>query len=84
MNKLPDHKCSLTIVHNDHKNIYQSAEEWIEENTFYQWISEEEKKKAIENDSIWTIQVYPETPIGFYAYAASNLETLLEYLAHDQ
>ena len=45
INKLPDHKCSLTIVHNDHKNIYQSAEEWIEENTFCQWISEEEKKK---------------------------------------
>lgn len=83
--KFPMHKASMTITHNPHKDSYQSAQDWIIENEsdiehLYEWISDEERQLAIDTDSIWTIQVYPNTPIGFYAYAASTFETLLAYV----
>lgn len=73
----PGHKASMTITHNDHKSYYQSAEDWIKEESMYDWDSEEEKARAIELDSIWTVQWYPRTPNTFYSVAASTLEAAL-------
>lgn len=52
--------------------------EWGEHR--FDWISEEERQKAIETNSMWTIQWYPDHPNTFYAYAASSLWALIEYL----
>lgn len=76
--KLPEHKCGLYLQHNQHRDYYQSASEWIEDNDQYYWKDEASKRAAIDSDSIWTLQWYPDTPIGFYAVAAPTLEALLE------
>jgi hypothetical protein len=76
--KLPEHKCGLYLQHNQHRDYYQSAAEWITDNDLYDWKDEASKQTAIDSDSIWTLQWYPDTPIGFYSVAAPTLEDLLE------
>lgn len=79
--KFPHHEASLHLTHNDHKSVYETAEQWIADNDergFAEWISEEQKQKAIETDSIWTLQWYPNTPVGFNCLAAADLDLLLE------
>lgn len=41
-------------------------------------MSEEEKQKALDTGEIWTLQWYPETPVGFICVAASSLTVLLK------
>jgi hypothetical protein len=83
LNWLPKHDGGLILQHNDHRTIYQSAEEWIEDNSKRDisiiWVSEKEKQLAIENDSIWLLQWYPDTPVGFYCVCASTLGALQSY-----
>lgn len=80
----PPHKASMTLSHNDHKGVYETVEQWSLDNIhgsgrgWCSWVSEAERLKAIETDSIWTIQWYPETPVGFCSLAASSLEAVLE------
>ena len=67
---------SLHIQHNEHKGYYQSAAEWAAENDerqYAQWATDDERAKAIAEDSIWTVQWYPDTPVGFHCVAASTL-----------
>lgn len=82
----PKHKASMHITHNDHKSSYETAEDWIlcnDDNHYADWISAEEKAKALETDSIWTLQWYPETPIGFCCVAASSFEALMEHFERE-
>lgn len=74
--KLPKH-INLTITHNDHNSVYRTVGEYATE---LDWVSEEEKQKAIASNEIWEIQWYPNTPIGFFRVAASNLDVLLDYV----
>lgn len=46
----------------------------------YDWVSEEERQKARKTNSLWVLQWYPNTPIGFNAIAASSLPALFEAL----
>jgi hypothetical protein len=79
--KLPEHKCGLYLQHNQYRDYYQSPAEWIEDHDVYDWKDEASKQAAIDSSSIWTLQWYPETPIGFYAIAAPTLEEVLEFAA---
>ena len=76
---LPKHKSGLHLQHNDHKNVYETAVQWIVDNDWCDWESEEAKQRAIDTDEIWTLQWYPDTPVGFYALAAPTFEELLEW-----
>jgi hypothetical protein len=79
MNWLPEHKCGLYLTHNEHRDFYESAEEYIYNRGFEaEFISPEEMKKAIAEDSIWQLQWYPETPIGFHKICAASLEAIQE------
>lgn len=77
--KFPKHKCGLYLTHNEYKDYYQTIEQAIEEqdarNT--EWVTPTERQKAIETGSIWVLQWYPDTPIGFFTAAASDLDVLL-------
>lgn len=74
----PEYKASMTLTHNDHKSYYESPENWIEEHADWcDWENTEAKQRAIDTDSIWTIQWYPDTPIGFICVAAPTLEEAL-------
>lgn len=77
---------SLTIGFNDdHACNYATAQMWRDEWGFYggrfddriDWVSDEERERAIAQNSVWTLQWYPNTPIGFNCIGASSLSALL-------
>lgn len=72
---------SLSVEHNEHATYYQSAEVWAAEQDQREcpirWASDEERAKAIAEDSIWTLHFYPDTPVGSYWVAASTFEAAL-------
>lgn len=78
--KLPEHKCSLSIVHNEHKDNRETVAEWL---TFsgdrFNWKDEAAKQRAIDTDEVWSIQWYPNTPIGFIGVAAPTLDEALAF-----
>ncbi len=80
---LPPHKCGLFLTHNEHKDCYETAEQFIEEQKQRQcqanFENEEMEKKSIETNEIWELQWYPDTPIGFYDIFAPTLEDLLRF-----
>lgn len=75
--KLPKHM-SLTIQHNEHKNCYVTIQHYFTHYPHLEDADLSEKNRCIEQDSIWEIQWYPNTPIGFYHVFASTLEKALE------
>ena len=81
---LPPHKASLHLEHNPHLGYSQSVEQWDEDQEKRaDWVSPEERAKAIATNEIWTLQWYPETPIGFHALVASSLEALIDAALKD-
>jgi hypothetical protein len=76
---LPKHAAGLYITHNDHKNIYYTIEDHYSIDD-REWVSLEEKRKAIELDSVWELHWYPDTPIGSYKVAASSLEAIQKHM----
>lgn len=83
MIKFPEHEASLYLTHNDHRSCYLTVAQAIENDDFgykdEDWVSKEQKTKAIATNECWRLQVYPETPIGFYLMSAADLDVLLEY-----
>jgi len=77
MNWLPEHKCGLYLTHNEHRDVYETVEEFYNVEDF---ISIEELAKAIAEDSVWVLQWYPNTPVGFNRIAASTLEAIQQWL----
>jgi len=78
--KFPDHKCALILTHNEHKNVYMTVAESIDQRSFAycDWVSSEQKEKAIATNECWSLQWYPETPVGFCLLSAADLDVLLE------
>lgn len=79
---------SLTIGFNEkHAANHVDAQGWHDEYGFYQgnkddritWVSEDERNKAIDNNTVWTIQRYPETPVGFSCVGASTFEASAQF-----
>lgn len=82
---------SLTIGYNDeHACNYTDAQGWHDKWGMYgadpqddqdriDWASEEERQAALRENSVWTIQWYPRTPVGFYCVAASTFEAAAKY-----
>jgi len=73
MNWLPEHKCGLHLSHNEHREVYETVEQYYVVDCF---VSPEEWRKAVAEDSVWLLHWYPETPIGFDRIAASTLEAI--------
>lgn len=77
----PPHEGGLIVWHNEHKSVYERIEDYAdEERQADSWISPEEKAKAIAEDSVWEVQWYPVTPVGFYHVSASTLEACIEHI----
>lgn len=78
--KFPKHEGSLHLTHNQHKNYYQTVEQMVleEDHGYTDWVSEEQKAKAIATNDCWFLQWYPHTPVGFCILAAADLDVLLE------
>lgn len=76
----PKHEASLHLTHNQHKSYYETVQDAIDNGThgYDDWVSEEQKQKAIETNECWTLQWYPDTPVGFCLMSAADLDVLLE------
>lgn len=74
----PRHKASLHLTHNQHKAYYETIEEyqgnfdWEDD-----WVSDEQRKKALETQELWELQWYPDTPIGSYKIMGADLDAVL-------
>ena len=77
---LPPHKCGFHLEHNPHKLYHETVEDHCADEG-WEMVSEDERLKAIETDELWTVQWYPETPIGFHALSAQSLGALLDALS---
>jgi len=79
--KFPNHAASLHLTHNDHKSSYITVAQAIEQNDFgyslTDWVSDEQREKAIAANECWTLQWYPDTPVGFIKMSAADLDVLL-------
>lgn len=72
---------SLHVSFNSHASSYLSPEDAADEDLFYpgeSWVSPDEKAKAIASNSFWSVQWYPDTPIGSYQVVASSLQAAIE------
>lgn len=71
---------SIHIEFNEHSSDYETAANAVQDmddQDIGRWVSEEEKQKAIATNSIWRMQWYPNTPVGFCALMASSLEAVV-------
>lgn len=71
---------SLHITFNEHAGYYEPVEQWVADRTeqdWLTWVSDAERDKAIRENSVWTCQWYPDTPVGFCVLAASSFEALM-------
>ena len=75
---VPNHKGGLYITHNGHKDDYVSIEEYLDTTLMNEHIPQSIIDECIEADSIWSMQVYPETPVGFYARYSATFEGLFK------
>jgi hypothetical protein len=77
----PKHDASLHLTHNDHKSSYRTVQEAINDGDLGycrdDWVSPEQKQKAIDTNDCWTLLWYPNTPFGFCKLSAADLDVLL-------
>lgn len=83
--KFPRHACSLSLTHNGPRDYYETVAQAVADGDQYysdleDWISEEQREKAIATNEIWTIQWYPSSPVGFYHFHAADLDALMEFV----
>lgn len=78
--QLPEHKASLTITHNDHKDFYRDITQYIDNQELDDddWATPTSKERAIATDSLWCIRWYPNTPVSFSWVWGATLEEVLE------
>lgn len=71
--------CSMQVSFNDHHNIYMSVDDTLGDSQgYYDDISADERKRMVATDTIWTVHIYPNTPVGFNAYHAATLDTAID------
>ena len=69
---------TLTLEHNPHKSVYQPLDQYLAENDV-RFETPAERDTALAEDSLWGLQWYPDTPVGFLLVAAADPVTLLKY-----
>ena len=79
-------KASVSVTINDHKDNYESIEDYISRYLTKRECEEELPKevlsKMIEMDRVVCVQFYPDTPIGFYVVFHHDIESALDKACH--
>lgn len=76
-------KCEVEVTFNEHKNDYQSVQEWLDyprgEGTTREHLALEPEAvdRMIALDRTVTLRFYPNTPIGFFVMGGTDLDELL-------
>jgi hypothetical protein len=71
------HRTSYATVKDEIERLTSEGETFFDDEDF---INEDDKQRCIDTDTLYVLQWYPETPIGFTTYAASSLEVLEEFV----
>ena len=77
MIKFPEHKCGLYLEHNTHRDVYESLKDRLKDDIFSDML-EEDRIECLRTNELWTLQWYPDTPVGFIFVAGPTLERVLE------
>lgn len=73
----PEHH-HLILEHNPHRGVYESVAVYTDPTELGDWVSDWERRWALSRQSLWTLQWYPQTPVGFHKLYAADLEPLLK------
>ena len=76
--KFPKH-VEMELTHNEHKGLHRSLDYHLEQSPLLKFKDEDNKKEALLQNELWTLQWYPKTSITFFLIGASSLEKLLEF-----
>lgn len=72
----------MTITCNDHKSSYWTVAEAIAvRDDWYSradFVSPEERQRCIDTNTLWSLQWYPQTPVGSCVIHASSYAALIE------
>lgn len=84
---LKDLKCNSLHLERDgdHACNYMTASEWID--TQPEWFVDDdpiEVEKMRQTGTIWKLQIYPNTPVGFNVWNASTLDAAIDAAAKDK
>lgn len=77
---------SLTIGFNEaHACNYQNAKQWADAHTDFYELEDfpggsADRDMALQNNTVWSAQWYPHTPVGFCSIYASSFEKLVRYM----
>jgi hypothetical protein len=72
-------KAGVTLEVNDHRSVYESAEETLD--TFADLgfkVDEGIRRKIIETDTLIDLHFYPDTPVGFHKIIHYDLDAALD------
>lgn len=71
---------SLNLGRNsDHSSNYMRASEWIEQNPeWFDGTPEVDMERMASTDTIWQLQIYPHTPVGFNVLCRATLDDLID------
>jgi hypothetical protein len=74
-----EHSCFHLTFNDEHAINYMTAADYFERHPDWDhgWVSPEEREKAIANNSVWTLQWYPDTPVGFLLMRASTAAAVI-------
>jgi hypothetical protein len=72
-------KCGVSVIINQHKNYYDSVEQYFTDNDDDE-IEPEIMQKMIESDTVVWVQAYPNTPVGFYSTYHYDLDAALDII----
>ena len=73
---------SLILDRNDgHAPNYQTAKQWIEDSMpdLFTEVPPDELERMKATNTIWSLQVYPRTPISFNVYHGASLDVVVDY-----
>jgi len=77
--RFPKHY-SLRLEHNEHKSFNEpNVQQWLDNFEVQpDWVSEDQKSKAIETGDVWMMRWYPSGTVSSFCLCACDLDILLE------
>ncbi len=72
-------KCGVHLAVNDHRDVYLTAAQALEDlGDFADDIPDDVRAKIIETDTLIDLHFYPDTPVGFYKVLHYDLDAALD------
>ena len=74
-------KCGVFLTVNQHRDYYETAQDWFKEHDRDQCppeVSPDVRRVMIETDTVIEIHFYPNTPVGFYVIHHHDLSNALD------